>query len=363
MRTRTSAEASHSSAKPPFFPLQRPRSVVMHVAPQRATVQRDTTIDIEVVGQRDSYRVPGTAQTYRVGDAAGPSILMQIEDLPGGRTVFRWFNFAAGESVEGSLTDWNTRLFVSGMFANPDFQALGHRLSAADWRGLWPNPFPGLLAMHERQAINLPANVILTGYKGMIFQEGLRSLTDNERQVDALLAAPDRVRRLQEYASGLREASLVRDALQTRLTQIRQSRVQAHTFTFGIAGNVINTDPYHQMQLARAEGEAESNLQFWLGIFPLLTRLTTSEIRSTRVEQELQGIKASIVSTRAELLRAQVDHGSFDLMDLDVVRGRLQSQLGTRAAAVVEAEDRSRRGWAIAGAAGMLALSIGLLFL
>lgn len=337
-----------------------------HVVQQSGVVQRqpgDTTIEIELVGQRDSYSPPGTSETYHVGDAAGPAILMQIEDLPGGRTAFRWFNFAAGEAGEGTVADWRTRTFFTAMFANPDFVAMGRQLSAADWRRLWPNPMPALLDMHERRIINLPDRVILTGYQGMIFQESLRSLAANEREVQALLGAPDRVRRLQEYATSLREASLVRDALVTRLQQIRRSRVQAHSFTFGIAGNIINTDPYRQMQLATAEGEAESNLQFWLGIFPLLTRLQTSEIRTTRVEQELRGIQASIVSTRAELMRAQGGRGSFELMDLDVVRARLQTQLGSRAAAVVEAEDRSRRRWAIAGAAATLALSIGLLFL
>ncbi|MES1242774.1 MAG: DUF4157 domain-containing protein [Acidobacteriota bacterium] len=336
-----------------------------HVVQQSGLVRRrpgGTTIEIEVVGQRDSYSSPGTSETYHVGDAAGPAILMQIEDQPGGRTVFRWFNFAAGEPVEGTAADWRMRTIVTGMFANPDFVAMGHQLSAADWRRLWPNPMPALLDMHERRIINLPDRVILTGYQGMIFQESLRSLAANEREVQALLGAPDRVRRLQEYATSLREASLVRDALVSRLRQIRHSRVQTQSL-FGIAGNIFNVDPHHQMQLSIAEGEAESNLQFWLGIFPLLTRLQTSEIRTPRVEQELRGIQASIVSTRAELMRAQVGHGSFELMDLDVVRARLQAQLGSRAAAVVEAEDTSRRRWAIAGAAATLALTIGLLFL
>ena len=54
------------------------------------------------------------------GDAAGPAILMQIETLPGGRTAFRWFNFAAGEPVQGGASDWNMRLFITGMFANAD---------------------------------------------------------------------------------------------------------------------------------------------------------------------------------------------------------------------------------------------------
>lgn len=341
--------------------------IVHALQPDSGTVVRrqgrSTTIDVEVVGQLDSYTVPGSSETYHVGDAAGPAILMQIEALPGGQTAFRWFNFAAGEPVEGTATDWNMRLFVTGMFANPDFVALGHQLSAADWRRLWPNPMPALLSMHERRIVDLPDSVILAGYQGMIFQESLRSLADNERQVDALLAAPDRVRRLQEYATSLREASLVRDALVARLQQIRHSRVQAHGFTFGIAGNIINTDPYHQMQLAREEGEAEQMLQFWVGMFPLLSRLQTSEIRSTRVEDELRGIKASIVSTRAELMRAQEGRGSFDLMDLDVVRARLQDQLGSRAAAVIEAEDASRRHWAWFGAAATLALSLGLLLL
>jgi Domain of unknown function (DUF4157)/HopA1 effector protein family len=339
-----------------------PRSLEAGAIP--GVIQRDDIpIQVLIVGQLDRYTVPGTGETYQVGDAAGPSILMQIEGLSNGATAFRWFNFAAGESAEGTSADWSMRTFVSGMFPNRDFIALGRQLTPADWRRLWPNPLPALLDLHERKIINLPDSVILTGYKGMIFQESLRSLADNEHQVDALLAAPDRVQRLQDYATSLREAGLVRDALQARLDQIKQSRAQAHSFTFGIAGNIINTDPARQMQLAREQGEAEQMLQFWIGIFPLLSRLQTSEIRSTRVEDELRGIKASITSTRAELMRAQVDGGSFDLMDLDVVRARLQSQLGPRASAVIAAEDKSRSRSKLIGGAALFALSIGLLFL
>jgi hypothetical protein len=333
-------------------------------SPIHGVIQRDEIpIQVMTIGQLDSFTVPGTRDTYRVGDAAGPLILMQIEALPNGATAFRWFNFAAAESGQGTSAEWGMRVFASGMFANPDFQALGRQLKPADWRRLWPNPLPALLDLHERKIINLPDRVIVTGYQGMIFKEGLRSLSDNEQQVDALLAAPDHVQRLQEYASGLREAAVVRDALQARLDYIKHSRAQAHSFTFGIAGNIINTDPSRQMQLAREEGEAEQMLQFWIGIFPLLSRLQTSEIRSTRVEEELRGIKSSITSTRGELMRAQLGHGSFDLLDLDVVRGRLQSQLGPRATEAIAAEDKSRGRSKLIGGAALLALSIGLLFL
>jgi hypothetical protein len=346
-------------------PRARPGDAPRTIQPRtiQGVIQRDDVIDIELVGQVDSFTPPGTSETYHVGDATGPAILMQIEELPGGRTAFRWFNFAAGESQEGTAVDWGMRVLASGMFPSPDFVTLGHKLTPADWRRLWPNPLPALLDLNERKIINLPDSVVLTGYQGMIFQESLRSLADNEAKVDELLAAPDRVQRLQDYATSLHEAALVRDALQARLDQIRHSRAQAHSFTFGIAGNIINTDPAHQMQLAREEGEAEQMLQFWIGIFPLLSRLQTSEIRSSRVEEELRAIKASIGSTRAELMKVQAGHGSFDLMDLDVVRGRLQNQLGPRAAAVIEAEDKSRHRTALIGGAALFALSIGLLFL
>ncbi len=334
-----------------------------NVVRRQQAPSQDTTIDIDVVGQMDSYQPPGAAFSYHVGDAAGPSILMQIEAMPQGGTVFRWFNFAAGQPVEAYESDWNALLFITGMFSNSAFATLGHQLPPADWRALWPDPMPALLSMHDQGKINLPDEVIVTGYKGMIFQESLRSLADNEQQVDALLQAPDKVQRLQQYATGLREASVIRDALVAHRDQVRHSRVQAHAFTFGIAGNVINTDPYHQLQLAQQEGQAEEALQFWLAAFPMLTRVSTAEIRTSRIEDELRSIKASIVATRQELMQAQVGHGSLDLMDLDIVRGRLQGRLGKRSAAVIEAEDRSRRNVAIAEGVGALALSIGLLFL
>jgi hypothetical protein len=102
----------------------------------------------------------------------------------------------------------------------------------------------------------------------------------------------------------------------------------------------------------------EDTLQFWLRAFPLLTRLQTAQIESGSVEAKLREIKANIAATRAKL-----DRGRLDPMTLDAVRARLGGRLGPKASAVIAAEDKSRGRWAMAGAIGMLAASIAILFL
>src|SRR5262249_53348234 len=52
-----------------------------------------------------------------------------------------------------------------------------------------------------------------------------------------------------------------------------------------------------------------------------------------------------------------------DPMTLDNVRARLAGQLGPRATGVIAEEDRSRRRWAIAGAAAMMIAGIAIAFL
>jgi len=113
-----------------------------------------------------------------------------------------------------------------------------------------------------------------------------------------------------------------------------------------------------QLNIQRQRSEVENTLTFWLSAFPLLTRLHTDQIGAAPVDAKLREIKANIVSTRRELNR-----GRLDPMTLDTVRARLAGRLGPRAAAVVEAEDRSRRRWAIAGAVAATAATIGILFL
>jgi hypothetical protein len=313
-------------------------------------------IEVSIISVRDEYRAGN--QVYRVGDAAATRLLMGIQE-EGGQVTFRVFNFLTG--VAELLTPHEWSYYVGGAIiggSNPAITRLGRRLSPAEWRSLWPNPMPELLRRHEAGQLTLEDEAILTGYRGMIRSDADRSLNDNERAIDEFLSSPDRVARIQEYATGLREASLVRDALEQRRDFLSRRLVAQHSFTFGLPHAGTGPNIPQQLAIHRERGQVDDTLAFWLASFPLLTRLRTPQINAATVEATLRQIKANIIATRESLNR-----GRLDPMTLDVVRARLTGRLGPRATAVIDAEDRSRRRWAIAGAVAMLALGIALLFL
>ena len=323
----------------------------------RVAKQTDV-VQVGLVTSRDDYQPVGTRLAYRVGDAAASRLLMDIQER-GTDVVFLVFNFETGGAEEMTPDQWDFFRGAAVIGVNrAAISRLGRTLRPAQWRQLWPNPMPELLRMFEAGQLSLEDEALLAGYRGMIRGEARRSLDENERTIDAFLGAPDRVAKIQEYATGLREASVVRDALVQRRDELSRQLVAQHSFTFGLPHAGTGPDTFQRLRITAARDEVADTLAFWLQSFPLLTRLNTADINAGSVEVPLREIKANILSARQEL-----NAGRLDPMTLDNVRARLTGQLGPRAKAVVEAEDRSRRRWAIAGAIALTIGSIAIAFL
>jgi hypothetical protein len=320
--------------------------------------KQEDVIQVGLITSRDEYQPPGTRLVYRVGDAAASRLLMDIQDR-GTEVVFLVFNFETGSADELTPDQWDFfrgAAIIGGNSAA--ISRLGRQLPPARWRQLWPNPMPELLRMFEAGQLSLEDEALLTGYRGMIRGEARRSLDENERTIDEFLGAPDRMAKIQDYATGLREASLVRDALVQRRDELSRQLVAQHSFTFGLPKAGTGPDTFQRLRITAARDEVADTLAFWLQSFPLLTRLSAGDINAGSVEVTLREIKANISSARQEL-----NTGRLDPMTLDNVRARLTGQLGPRATAVVEAEDRSRRRWAIAGTVALTIGSIAIAFL
>lgn len=116
----------------------------------------------------------------------------------GGRTVYRVFNFLTGAAETRTPREWSNYLgaAVIGMAGNAGIARLGQQLNPSDWRALWPNPMPELFRRFEAGQLALADQAVLTGYEGMIRSSADRSLDENERQIDELLGASDRVARI-----------------------------------------------------------------------------------------------------------------------------------------------------------------------
>jgi len=323
----------------------------------RVAKQMDV-VQVGLITSRDDYQPAGTRLAYRVGDAAASRLLMDIQER-GTDVVFLVFNFETGIAEEMTPDQWDYFRGAAILGGNSAaISRLGRTLRPAQWRQLWPNPMPELLRMFEAGQLSLEDEALLSGYRGMISGEARRSLDENERTIDAFLGAPDRVAKIQEYATGLREAAIVRDALVQRRDELSRQLVAQHSFTFGLPHAGTGPDTFQRLRITAARDEVADTLAFWLQSFPLLTRLSTGDINAGSVEVTLRQVKANIVSAREEL-----NQGRLDPMTLDNVRARLTGQLGPRATAVVEAEDRSRRRWAIAGTVALTIASIAIAFL
>jgi hypothetical protein len=324
----------------------------------RRLARQHDVIEVELFVSRDEYRPPRGREVYRVGDAAAGRLLMDIQER-GSDVVFLTFNFETGRAQEMSPDEWS---FFRGAAviggSNAGITKLGRQLRPSEWRALWPDPMPELLRRYEAGQLAMDDEAVLTGYRGMIRTDASRSLDDNERAIDELLGAADRVRALQDYATGLREASVVRDALVRRRDEIAHSLVQQHSFTFGPPKTGTGPDMAQRLNLLNQQAAIDDTLTFWLAAFPLLTRLQTPQINSGSVEAKLVEIKANIVAARQQLSR-----GRLDPMELDTVRGRIAGRLGPKTSGVVAAEDKSRSRWAMAGAAATTAATIAILFL
>ena len=318
-------------------------------------------IEVELITYHDVYTPPQARETFRVGDVAASSILMNIVESGTGAVQFQWFNFSRGEPQVGTWQEWSLRKGFS-VFNSRVFVAIGSQLTPSQWRSLWPDPRAEVLRLYEARQLSIPSGALLELYRGSIHSEAERLLDENESAVDQILNAPDRVQFFQEYADGLREASEVRDTLERKEADVERSMVQMQGFSFGMAGRVVNMNPVHRLQMSQRLVSVQQALAFWRRAFPLLTRMRTADINPASVLANLQSIKASIISTRARLVIAPQGRGGIDLWELDQVRARIDARLGPRATQVVADESASRRRWAWARAGLMLAGGIALLF-
>jgi hypothetical protein len=324
----------------------------------RPRVARDGIIEVELISSRDEYTLPGTKVTYRVGDAAASRLLMDIQER-GSNVVFLAFNFETGEAAEMSPALWDFfrgAAIIGG--SNAGIAQLGHRLTPSKWRNLWPNPLPALLRMYEAGQLALDDEAVLTGYHGMIRTEAAVALDRNEKAINELLAESGRVERIQKYTTGLREASVVRDALIHRRDEVNRRLVAQHSFTFGLPHAGTGPDMVQNLAIHRELGELNETLAFWIASFPLLSRFRTEEISTSSVLAKLREIQANIVATRERL-----DKGRLDPMTLDNVRAHIAGNLGPKATAVIQADDKARSRVAIAGAVALTVGSILLMFL
>jgi len=332
-----------------------------------ALVQRQELIEVELITELDSYTNARTGVTSRVGDAHGQNILMKIEESGDRSVVFSWFNFFNGAPVQGRALDWEW--LAAGDPFRPEtarrFGALGRQLTAQQWRDLWPNPVPALLQMYEEGRIRADEEVIKSAYRGMVSDAARRQLDENDTRISTLLDRPDRIATLKEYAQGLREASIVRDELEARKARVdRALTLSQQQFHIGLpkrqamAGLQL-PERFRTIQEQAAITEA---LGFWFAAFPLLSRLSTSDITPSRVEVTLRRIQTNIRETRAALAGRSGREPELDPWDLENVRAGLQPGLGPRTRSIVEAEDRSRRKWAWIKGIALAAGGIALLF-
>lgn len=323
-----------------------------------AAIPSSRIIEVILISSHDSYRPPGSSITHQVGDAAATRLLMDIQER-GSHFFYRVFNFETGIAAEVLPIDWNFFLFAAGIGGqNEGIRQIGRNLSTRRLRSLWPDPLPEILRMYEEGGLSLEPDAIMSGYRGMIRVDATRSLNENEEAIDELLGASDRIERIREYAEGLREASIVRDALIERRDEISRRLVAQHSFRFGPPIRGTGPNMVQRLRFTSERENVEDTLDYWLNAFPLLTRLETQEISPESVESRLREIKDNIVSTREQL-----DRGRLDPMSLDVVRARVTPQVGPRAQEVIEEEESSARAWAIAGGIVGAVAMVAILFL
>jgi hypothetical protein len=319
----------------------------------------------ETLAHLDVTRDPGWGFAYRVGDAAGPNLLLDIVDGAEGVRLL-WYNVPRETPITGTTDGWRVLNMVSGFATGTAaYQALGKLLSPAEWRSLWPSPAPSLLARYEARTLELDDGVVIDLYCGLVYQLALARLAENEREVDRLLADQAQIDRRREFAETLREASIVRDKLEARLSDMKRARDKAaQALAFGLFMPGHARFPSMPQQLAEAEelGQAEHALAVWLQAFPLLTRFATDEITADRIHATIEKVKLDIQGARRDLEGDGIHAPALDPWDLARLRAEVDRTLGKRAAEVIAAEQTSRKRWGWIKGAGSLALGIGLLF-
>jgi hypothetical protein len=301
-----------------------------------------------------------------VGDATGPNVLLDIvKDSTGVQLL--WFNFHTGRAITGTMAEWRLLNLAGGIVSTTSsYQKLGKRLSAAEWRAMWPSPVTHLLARYEARTLDIEDEVVVDIYCGWVHQLALTRLEENEHQVDALLRNQAELKCREAYREDLKAASIVRDALEARRAsmKLRLSR-GAHAPSFGLYKPGIApllTMPQRMAGMQEVD-EIEMALELWLESFPMLSRFTTDKITADNIRLTLQKIKSDIQQTRKDLVGDGVHGPKLSSWELTNVLPDVDATLGTRAKAVVEAENKSRARWGLATAGATVALSIGVLFL
>lgn len=345
----------------PGSPGAAARTTVLQQQLGNTRLNRADIIPVELITELDTHR------GARVGDAHGHNILMKIEESGAGEVSYFWFNFANGVPVRGTPGEWATVGLGDPFIADlPEFVALGRQLTASQWRALWPNPVPALLKRYEKGELAIGDPVVRSAYRGMVSAEARRRLDENEAAIAAVLDRPNRVARLEEYAAGLREASLVRDTLETHKAQVDRSLSLAQQqFHLGLPKRQLmaGLGGPERLRALQEQAEVDESLRFWKASFGLLTRLRTAEISAGRIEATLRDIRQSIRITRVALVGERGRRPTLDPWELLNVRAGLATELGPRTKAVVEAEDESRTRQARIAAVAGLVVGIALLFL
>jgi hypothetical protein len=331
-------------------------------------IQRADVIPVEIISSRHEYRPSGANKTFRVGDNHGPNILMKIEDRSEKGVRFHWYNFHNSIPISGSWREWDYLELAEPFIGETSrrFAALARQLTASQWERLWPDPVPELMKMYEAGTIRMGDEVVKEAYRGTVAKEARRTLDENEAEIDKLLNDPNRVQLFEEYAAGLKEASIVRDALVRNKSEIdRRLALSQQQFHLGLPKRQLMAGPsgYQRMRAIKEQAEYQATMEFWSDAFPLLTRLRTDEINAGSVLSTLTGIKAIIISTRGNLVGQSGRRPTLDPWELEGVRGRLEYILGAKTRQIVQEEDKSRRRWAWIKAGALFAGGIALLFL
>ena len=171
----------------------------------------------------DSTQDAGFSVAYRVGDSAGPNVLVDIVRGPMG-VKLTWFNFHMGAPSPAPLTSGTCGRFSAPLSLTPPPTRSSPRLlTPAEWRALGENPTGPILARYEAKTLDIEDEVVVDMYCGLVYQMAMARLDDNERQIGALLADQAQVDRRTAYAETLKEASTIRDALEARLVNAKRT--------------------------------------------------------------------------------------------------------------------------------------------
>ena len=313
--------------------------------------------------------LPGCIGGHVIGESWGPAMLLDIVLVGGGTsTILRIYDFERGQAREYPCTAWEGVAEIATFRHSTKLEKIAKQLTKAQIRALWPNAWENLLKLYEDGQLQLDDDVIIASYEGMIEATARRTLDANEAQIDEVLNAPDRVARLEDFASEYKTAGEIRDRLQVEaMLEYWRTRQQYLELSAQIAGiSEFGSTPADMKmatdldkardQLMKRQHELETAVAFWEESFPLLKRLRTAELYPGKIEATLREIKANIQATRTNL-----DTGKLDVWDMDTIRQHLEEGLGRKTKSVIADEEsrKKHRSWIKTGlmTIGMIALA------